>query len=66
MAPDALHFDYSEDTSSPASNVTAAPSKEISALLTLIQTLKLQVTAMYTLLKVCWPQKAIVFQEKQL
>ena len=45
MAPDALHFDYSEDTLSPAFNVTAAQSKEISALLTLIQTLKVQVTA---------------------
>lgn len=33
MAPDALHFDYSEDTLSPAFNVTAAQSKEISALL---------------------------------
>lgn len=28
MAPDALHFDYSEDTLSPAFNVTAAQSKE--------------------------------------
>ena len=45
MAPDALHFDYSEDTLSPAFNVTAAQSKEISALLTLIQTLKVQVKA---------------------
>lgn len=45
MAPDALHFDYSEDTLSPAFNVTAAQSKEISALLTLIQTLKVHVTA---------------------
>ena len=45
MAPDALHFDYSEDTLSSAFNVTAAQSKEISALLTLIQTLKVQVTA---------------------
>lgn len=45
MSPDALHFDYSEDTLSPAFNVTAAQSKEISTLLTLIQTLKVQVKA---------------------
>lgn len=45
MSPDALLFDYSEDTLSPAFNVTAAQSKEISTLLTLIQTLKVQVTA---------------------
>ncbi|HAU4328225.1 DNA utilization protein HofM [Citrobacter freundii] len=45
MEPDALNFDYSEDTLSPAFNVTAAQSKEISALLTLMQTLKVQVAA---------------------
>lgn len=45
MEPDALHFDYSEDTFSPGFNVTAAQSKEVSTLLTLTQTLKVQVTA---------------------
>ena len=45
MEPDALQFDYSEDTLSPAFNVTAAQSKEISALLTLMHPLKVQVTA---------------------
>ncbi|MBU5386878.1 DNA utilization protein HofM [Citrobacter cronae] len=45
MSQDALHFDYSEDTLSPAFNVTAAQSKEISTLLTLIQALKVQVKA---------------------
>lgn len=45
MDPDALQFDYSEDTLSPAFNVTAAQSKEVSTLLTLMQTLKVQITA---------------------
>lgn len=45
MSPEALHFDYSEDTLSPAFNVTAAQSKEISTLLALVQTLKVHVTA---------------------
>lgn len=45
MEPEALQFDYSEDTLSPAFNVTAAQSKEISALLTLMHPLKVQVTA---------------------
>lgn len=45
MDPDVLQFDYSEDTLSPAFNVTAAQSKEVSTLLTLMQTLKVQITA---------------------
>ncbi|QLS04358.1 DNA utilization protein HofM [Citrobacter freundii] len=45
MDPDALQFDYSEDTLSPAFNVTVAQSKEVSTLLTLMQTLKVQITA---------------------
>lgn len=45
MTSDALHVDYSEDTSDPAFNVTAAQSKEVSMLLALIKTLKIHVTA---------------------
>lgn len=45
MDPDSLRFDYSEDTLSSSFNVTAAQSKEVSTLLTLMQTLKVRVTA---------------------
>lgn len=45
MPPDALRFDYREDTLTPAFNVTAAQSKEVATLLTLAQKLKMQVTA---------------------
>lgn len=45
MDPKALRFDYSEDALSPAYTVTAAQDKEISNLLTLAQTLKMQVKA---------------------
>ncbi|VEA30840.1 DNA utilization protein HofM [Salmonella enterica subsp. enterica] len=40
MDPDLLRFDFQDDALSPAFNVTAVQSKEISALLTLAQTLK--------------------------
>ncbi len=37
MDPDSLRFDYSEDSLSPAYNVTAAQSKELATLLTLAE-----------------------------
>ncbi|KWV99205.1 hypothetical protein [Escherichia fergusonii] len=45
MDPDSLRFDYSEDTLNPAFNVTAAQSKEVATLLTLAQTLRIQLAA---------------------
>ncbi|SUH06631.1 DNA utilization protein HofM [Salmonella enterica subsp. enterica] len=39
MDPDLLRFDFQDDALSPAFNVTAVQSKEISELLTLAQTL---------------------------
>lgn len=45
MDPDALRFDYHEDTLAPAFTVTAAQDKEISALLTLARTLNVQISA---------------------
>ncbi|MES0266969.1 DNA utilization protein HofM [Citrobacter sedlakii] len=45
MDPDALRFDYSEDALAPAFTVTAAQDKEVSTLLTLAQTLRIQVAA---------------------
>lgn len=45
MAPDALRFDYAEDTFSQSFAVTAAQSKEIAVLLDLAQQLRLQLAA---------------------
>lgn len=45
MAPDALCFDYAEDTFSNAFHVTAAQNKEISTLLDLAVALRLRLTA---------------------
>ncbi|EJJ6391521.1 DNA utilization protein HofM [Escherichia albertii] len=45
MDPDSLRFDYSEDSLSPAYNVTAAQSKELAALLTLAERLRVHVSA---------------------
>ncbi|MEG1210535.1 MAG: DNA utilization protein HofM [Leclercia sp.] len=42
MAPDALRFDYAEDTFSHAYHVTAAQNKEVSTLLELAQLLRLR------------------------
>ncbi len=43
--PDSLRFDYSEDSLSPAYNVTAAQSKELATLLTLAERLRVHVSA---------------------
>ena len=45
MDPDSLRFDYSEDSLSPAYNVTAAQSKELATLLTLAERLRVHVSA---------------------
>ncbi|EHE9875205.1 DNA utilization protein HofM [Escherichia coli] len=45
MEPDSLRFDYSEDSLSPAYNVTAAQSKELATLLTLAERLRVHVSA---------------------
>lgn len=45
MDPDLLRFDFQDDALSPAFNVTAVQSKEISALLTLAQTLNVRIAA---------------------
>lgn len=45
MDPDLLRFDYSEDALTPAFTVAAAQEKEVSTLLTLAKTLRVQVTA---------------------
>lgn len=45
MEPDLLRFDFQDDALSPAFNVTAAQSKDISALLTLAQTLNVRIAA---------------------
>lgn len=45
MAPDALCFDYVQDTFSRSFHVTAAQNKEVAALLTLAETLRLHVAA---------------------
>ena len=45
VTPDSLRFDYSEDSLSPAYNVTAAQSKELATLLTLAERLRVHVSA---------------------
>lgn len=45
MEPDSLRFDYSEDSLSPAYNVTAAQSKELATLLSLAERLRIHVSA---------------------
>lgn len=45
MDPDSLRFDYSEDALTPAFTVTAAQDKDVSALLTLAKTLRVQIAA---------------------
>lgn len=45
MDPDLLRFDFQDDALSPAFNVTAVQSKEISELLTLAQTLNVRIAA---------------------
>ncbi|MEI8508656.1 DNA utilization protein HofM, partial [Escherichia coli] len=45
MDPDSLRFDYSEDSLTPAYNVTAAQSKELATLLTLADRLRVHVCA---------------------
>lgn len=45
MAPDALRFDYAEDTFSQGYQVTAAQNKEIATLLELARVLRLRLTA---------------------
>ncbi|EAZ5995147.1 DNA utilization protein HofM [Salmonella enterica] len=45
MDPDLLRFDFQDDALSPAFNVTAVQSKEISELLTLAQTINVRIAA---------------------